>query len=247
MNIILNEKSYVEDLLLNPSKENVTGQNLWLVARYYNELGYNKSKIHDMVEHYLLRNDPGCNLVAMGDLVDRATKSANKRKLLQLDSIPITYAELDTVKNLTSIREQKVLFTLICLAKLSNESSGEKTNWVNRSIKEIFELANMYSMTKEKQSLLIHSIYKKGLIEFSKRVDNTNIKVVCLNYDSDPCIQITDYRNLGNQFLRYMGEPFIECESCGLIVRKFSNRTKYCPACAKRINLLNAKEQRLKS
>ena len=247
MNIILNEKRYVEDLMVNPSKDNVTSQNLRLVARYYNELGYNKPKIHDMLEHYLLRNDPGCNLVAMEDLVDRATKNAGKHKLRQLESIPITYSEIEVVKQLTSIREQKVLFTLICLAKLSNEIAGEKNNWVNHSIKEIFELANMYSMTKEKQNMLIHNIYKKGVIAFSKRVDNTNIRVVCLNYDSDPCIQIYDYRNLGNQYLRYLGEPFVECESCGLIVRKFSNRMKYCPSCAKKINRLNAEERRIKS
>lgn len=236
MNIILNEKRYVENIMISPSKDNVTSQNLWLVARYYSELGYKKAKIYDLLEHFLLRNDPNCNLVAMSDMIDRAIKGAGKRKLLQLESIPITYAELETVKELTSIREQKVLFTLICLAKLSNEIIGTKAGWVNHTNKEIFELANMYSMTKEKQNLLIHSLYKKGLVAFSKRVDNTNIQVLCLDYDGDSCLDIYDYRNLGNQYLRYLGEPFFECESCGLVVKRNGRRQRFCSSCADEIH-----------
>lgn len=236
MNIILNEKRYVEDLMVNPSKENVTSQNIWLVAKYYRELGCNKGKVVENLEHFLLRNDPTCNLVAMGDMIDRAAKGTGKRKLLQIESIPITYTEIDAVDNLSSVREKRILFTLICLAKLSNEISGEERNWVNYPMKEIFELANMYSVTREKQNLLIHNLYKQGLISFSKRIDNTNIQVKCINYNSDPCLYISDYRNLGNQYFMYKGEPYIQCESCGLIVKRTNRSQKYCQDCAKDIN-----------
>ena len=247
MSIILNEKSYVEDLLASRAKENVTNHNLRLVSRYYHELGCNNTKVRDLLEKFIIRNDPNFNVVRMSNIIDRAAKNIGKKKLVQLDSIPITYAEIDLVQKLDSIREQKILFTLICLAKLSNEINGINLGWVNRSVKEIFELANMYSMTKEKQHLLLHSLYKQGFIVFNKRIDNMNIKVSCLNYNSDPCLYINDYRNLGNQYLRYLGEPYFECESCGAVVRKTANNMKYCSDCAKEINRLNAKERKIKS
>ena len=247
MNIILNEKRYVEDLLVSPAKENVTSQNLRLVSKYYHELGCNKPKVRELLEAFIVRNDPNYNIVRMSNLIDSAAKNAGKKKLLQIDSIPITHAEIGVVDGLSSMRERKILFTLICLAKLSNEINSNDTGWVNKSVRDIFELANMYSMTKEKQHLLLHNLYTQGFIEFGKRVDNMNMRVTCLNYDSDPCLMIYDYRNLGNQYLRYLGEPFFECESCGLVVRKTVNNIKYCPLCAKEINRLNARERKIKS
>lgn len=235
MNIILNEKRYVEDLIVNPAKENVTSQNIWLVAKYYRSLGCSKGKVVDALEHFVLRNDPTCNLVSMGGMIERAAKNASKRKLLQLESIPITFAEIGVVDALDSVRERKVLFTLICLAKLSNEISGTTKSWVNHSMKEIFALANMHNMTNERKSLLIHSLYEKDLIAFSKRIDNTNIRVKCINYDSDVCMRISDYRNLGNQYMKYNGGSYFECESCGLVVKKTGQWQRYCTDCADKI------------
>lgn len=231
MNIILNEKKYVEDLIVNPAKENVTSQNVWLVAKYYSELGYNKAKTTDMVEHFLLRNDPRCNLVTMSNMIDHAVKNAGKKKLLQIESIPVTFAEMDVVDGLSALVDRKVLFTLICLAKLSNEITGTESCWVNHSVREIFELANAYSMTNQKRNMLIHKLYKQGLVAFSKRIDNTNIQVKCINYNSDACLQVSDYRNLGNQYLRYKGGPYFECEECGLVVKRNSSRQLYCDNC----------------
>lgn len=242
MRIILNEKRHVEDMLLSPDKENVSGQNLWLVARYYYGLGCSKEKVRDLLEKFVIKNKPTANVVKLGSLLDKIVKGASKRKLLEIESIPITYAELEVVDALESKREQKILFTLICLAKYANEAGGNMSGWVNQSVKDIFSLANMHAMLKQNQYKLIHNLYVKDLIGFSKRVDNMNIQVKCLNYDSDPCLQIYDYRNLGNQYLRYKGEKFMECESCGLVVKRMSSRQKYCPDCAKEINNLNAKE-----
>lgn len=246
-NIILNEKAHVERLLAFPSEDNVTGQNVWMVARYYNSAGYDKKKIRGLVEDFLVRNDPQCNLVQMGDMIDRAVKDSGRRQILELNSIPVTYAELKLVDELEVARERKILFTLICLAKYSNAVSGTLNGWVNYPLKDIFYLANTYNLVKPKMYALLHDLGEQRLIGFSRRIDNTNIQVKCLNYDSDPKLQIYSFRDLGNQYLKYKGEPFFECQSCGAFTRRTNRSQRYCVECGKEINRSRAYERWLMS
>ena len=243
MSIILNEKSYVEDMLALPSPDNITGKNLWLVARYYHEQGCDKKKIESLLEQFLLRNDNHVNLIHMQPVIDRAVKNAGKKKLLQLNFVPITYAEMETVDSLESVRERKLLFALIALAKYSNEANDTDTGWVNMSIKDIFQTTGMYAMSKQKKHALIHSLYERGLINMSKRIDNMNLQIKCLNYDSDPCVKIYDFRNLGNQYLWYKGEPFCQCQVCGLIIKRTARQQKYCPDCSREIHMIQMQKR----
>ncbi len=246
-NIILNEKSYVEDLLAYPSEDNVTGQNVWMVARYYNSAGYDKKNTKKFVNDFLIRSDPQCSLLKMEDMVDRAVKDSGRRRILELNSISVTYGELKTIGELESVREQKILFTLICLAKYSNAVSETLNGWVNYPLKDIFYLANTYNLVKPTMYALLHSLGERELIGFSKRIDNTNIQVKCLDYDSDPKLQIYSFRDLGNQYLKYKGEPIFECQSCGAFTRRTNRSQKYCVECGKEIHRSRARGRRLMS
>ena len=46
-----------------------------------------------------------------------------------------------------------------------------------------------------------------------------------------------DLRNLGYQYLKYYGEPFLECANCGLTVKRANNKQKYCNSCYESIHL----------
>jgi len=74
-----------------------------------------------------------------------------------------------------------------------------------------------------------------GLIQFSKKVDNTNVRV-CFAEDGDVAMTITDLRNLGYQYLKYHGEPYFECTNCGITVKidepTKGRKQKYCKECA---------------
>ena len=80
-------------------------------------------------------------------------------------------------------------------------------------------MANVQISTK-RQSLMLSDLRDIGVIRSSKKVDNVNINVLCLDDDGDPVMQVTDFRNLGNQYLMYHGHQYIECASCGLVVPK---------------------------
>ena len=77
--------------------------------------------------------------------------------------------------------------------------------------------------------------------EFSKKIDNTSVRV-CFAEDGESCMSVSDFRNLGYQYLKFTGETgFFECQNCGLIYKdKNQGRVrprKYCSDCALEIHI----------
>jgi hypothetical protein len=76
------------------------------------------------------------------------------------------------------------------------------------------------------------------MINFSRKVDNTNVQV-CFAEDGDEVMRVTDFRNLGYQYLKYHGEPFFICQNCGVTDRYNDpvrgRKKKYCKECAAKV------------
>jgi hypothetical protein len=73
------------------------------------------------------------------------------------------------------------------------------------------------------------------MIGFSRKVDNTNVQV-CFMEDGELALHVTDFRNLGYQYLKYHGEPYFVCANCGITTKLNDpvkgKKQKYCPECA---------------
>ena len=107
-------------------------------------------------------------------------------------------------------------------------------SWVNNKDNEIMAMANINTSIK-RQGMMYRTLRECGMVQFSKKVDNTNVRV-CFAEDGDVVMHVTDFRNLGYQYLKYHGEPYFECENCG-ITSKINdpikgNKIKYCSNCA---------------
>lgn len=258
MNIVLDEREYAENVLQSHNLGPKPTEALTRVARYYLSFdGAKKSDARQAVEEFMLRCDPNINLVKWQEALDHIMRNAAKHDLINIDSVPITQKELDVCGSLpgdtkrtdllmykgTSNKPlQRLLFTLICLAKYFDAVSSKNNGWVNRPDKEIFKLANVLTSVK-RQSLMLNDLLRLGCIGFSRKVDNVNIKVLCIDHTGEPVMQITDFRNLGYRYMMYCGEPYIECEQCGLVTRRRKNIQKYCPDCAIDVDRQKARER----
>ena len=60
-------------------------------------------------------------------------------------------------------------------------------------------------------------------------------------------LRITDFRNLGNQYMMYLGESYFQCVECGLVVRRITNNQKYCDDCAASVYVRKSVESALKN
>lgn len=230
--IILNERVYVEGLLASPSLDDGVTETITRVARYYHSEGYKKEEIIGLIEDYMIRCNPNINIVSWQTLIDKISASAGKYPLVDIQAVHITQSEIEKIKALTGIVAQRFMFTALCLAKYGDALSPNNNGWVNRADSEIFRLANTTLNTK-RQGLLINDLWTLGYVGYSKVVDNINIQIKIVDDDSPIVLSVTDFRNLGYQYMRILDPAgFIECRECGLVVKRRSRGHKYCDACA---------------
>lgn len=237
MSLILNEREWARDKIDRHDLGDHPVDTLNKVARYYRQVeGCSRAETRKRLEYFLLRSDPYANLVSWSDTLDKLAKNAAKYKLIEIEGITITRSEIDAVAAVGSMSVQRLAFTLLFLAKYWNMVRDKNDNWVNTSDKDTLIMANIRTSIK-RQCDMFHKLREAGFVQFSKRVDNLNVRVVPISTDEndEPILYITDPRNVGNQYMMYCEEPYFPCEECGLVVRRKSARQKYCPSCANEV------------
>lgn len=237
MSIVLKEHEWTENMIQSRTLGKKPFETLSRVARYYIDKGYSKKDTRNMLDSFLLQCNPTCSLPKWSDRLDFAVNRALKYNAVDIDSIDITAPEMDKIRKLEGKQIQRLAFTLLCLAKYWLTVEPHRDYWVHNKDNEIMSLANINTSIK-RQGMMYRNLKAVGMIQFSRKVDNTNVRV-CFAEDGITVMQITDFRNLGYQYLKYCGEPYFECQNCG-ITTKISNpvkgkKQKYCKSCAAEI------------
>lgn len=253
MAIVLNEYEWAERMVADRKLGSSPYETLSRVAKYYFEKKHSKREVRKLLDEFLMQCDPDASLVSWSSALDKITRNASKYPPIQIDHINISPGELEWIEKLEGKQFRRLVFTLLCVSKYWNIVSDTNNNWVNTDDKEIFQMANV-SATAAKQDLMYGNLIKLGYIRQSKRIDSLNIQMLtpCVQNEEGLCVK--DFRNLGYQYMKYCGEPFFECERCGITVKEKAysatrslcdgkrrvdpgRKHKYCQSCAMEIRL----------
>ncbi len=246
--VVLNETKWVEVMLKDKSLGKKPFETLSRVARYYLDAGLTKKEARSSIENFLILCDPSASVLKWDKTISAALLRASKSKAVNADKIYITGKETEKIKTLSSKQLQRLAFTLLCIAKYWKEVNPEFDGWVFNRDSEIMSMANINTSIK-RQGLLYHALKEAGFIRFSKKIDNTSVKV-CFIEDGSPILEIRSFKNLGYQYLKFLGEPCFECQKCGAIVKiryETGRRPKYCKECAIKIKTKQNTDQSMKS
>lgn len=234
MSIVLNEYEWAERMISNHDLGKRPVETLNRVAKYYFATGYSKREVRHMLDTFLIQCDPSASLPSWSDMLDRIAKNVDKYPIIRMDGINVTSKELEAIGKLEGKQIRRLAFTLLCVAKYWDAVSERNDHWVNTSDREIMQMANISTSIK-RQSAMFAELKDVGMIRFSKKIDNLNVKVAFME-DGEVSLHIQDFRNLGYQYLKHYGAPYFECENCGLTVKiqepARGRRQKYCPSCA---------------
>ena len=238
MPVVLNEKKQAEYIIEKGEVGNKPTSTLFLLAKYYRQKeNLNKEQTFNKLNEFMEKNYKNYNSATWEDIIEDISKKANKYPLREIDYIEITKSEIDTIRNVCNIKYEKLLFTMLCYAKLYNKISDKNNGWVNTDIKELFRVARVSVRYRNDKFLYLNDLETAGLISFSNKNDNLNLRVTFVDNNSDTVLRIDDFRELGYEYLNYIGDgKFIRCECCKKLIRKKSNKQKYCTDCYKRIN-----------
>lgn len=177
-------------------------------------------------------------------LCEKLLSNEISREFRKVESVYLCQSELDIINKGETDKEKKLLFTLFVLAKINGTNSG----WVNNEIKDIFQLANITATIKDR-ALLLHKVYKAGLIGQSFRNDKLGYKVD-LGKDNEPVVLVVDsFENIGNQYIANFKDGWKMCECCGKLFKVKSKKdfsSKYCKQCAINIETENHRNRQEK-
>lgn len=231
MKILLDERAYAQKMMESHMlDEKDFYSDLFLLIKYLYSEGYRKAKIFEILKDFNIDTDK------YFELINKYIYRASKKKLVQIDYIPVTQKELDTIHNVKNTAKEKLLFTYLVLAKYNNLKSGKENNndWVNLEEKEIFKLARVACSLTERDKM-IYELKEDGYISNSKKITSLNVKVLFVDDSSDPVLKITDMRELGFQYQETMPNNLIRrCVSCGKPYKLKSKKCRagLCPQCS---------------
>lgn len=232
--IILNEKEYAENCLRNGIVDNKPFITLSVLAKYYYYIhGYRKKRIERLLTEYLSKHYSRYEVdeISWNTSIEKIANRAGAYPLYQINGVKITKPELKIIESLNNKVLERLMFTMLCLAKLGDKKNSTNNGWVNADSKEIFSYARIDCRLDERE-IRIGELWQLGLLEFSKRNDNLNCRVTFIDNDSDEELFISDFRELGYEYRKYKGENFIHCAECGILTRNNKNKTKkHCANC----------------
>ncbi len=232
--IVLNEKAYAEECLQKKSIGDKPFYTLTILAKYYYYcFGYRKAKITALLTDFMEKYYPryNGNKAIWNESIEKIAKNAGKYTLFEIDGVWITKAEFETIENIKSKTLEKLAFTLLCLAKLGNMRNPKNNGWVNNDAKEVFTLAKISCSVSNRYEQL-GKLHQLSLLEFPRRIDNLSCRVTYINDDSEKKLFISDFRELGYEYLKYLGNNYKRCQECGKLFKVSKNHMKICPLCS---------------
>lgn len=176
--------------------------------------------------------------------IKRQTKRATQYELRDIAPVKIYKEELDEIAQCPDLRKQKVLFSMLCMAKYNNNLRENNNNWVNFDARAIFESANVH-VSVEQRDLILYILKEDGYIRHSLKVTNNNIQVLYCepddkHADEDAVLVVSDLRRLGDIYINYLGgairgkRTLKICRLCGCpFLAPLSRHVHYlyCPEC----------------
>ena len=233
--IILNEKEYAEDCLKGRFNSDKPLLSVAILARYYYHCKkYKRKQIISALMEFLEQHYPQYRRDAdyWTESIEKVVDNAKKYPLHEIDGVWITEAELITIDSINDDVLARLAFTILCLAKLNNMRNPKCNGWINTDDKEVFKLARISGTVAERR-VLLGRLCKMGLLENSKRIDNTGYRATYIDDESPQKLLVSDFRELGYEYYLYKGENYTRCCECNILIPNNKNRTKkYCSACS---------------
>lgn len=228
---VLNEKVYAEMCLREGIVDKNPYQAISILAKYfYHCCKFKPKKICELLLDYLKEYYPKYELNEEQWIasIEKLATNSKKWTLYEFTGVKITKKEIEVIKSIKNKSLEKLAFTSLCLAKLHNLKNKKNNSWVNTSTSEIFKVSRI-SCSAYEQDVKLNKLYILGLIDFPKKNDNLNYRVTFCDNEGEEELFISDFRELGYEYLSYLGEKFIHCSECGILTPPGdTNRKKYC-------------------
>lgn len=247
--LILNEEQYAKNLYDGKITEvKSLMAKIRYVTRYlvHSEHKRDEDVYQDAVE-WLQKYHDNFDESYYSNFIADAIKKAHKYPFYHVDNIAITQSELDKIASLNNLREEKVLFVLLCMAKQQAVSNRFTNGLVKYSITELCKMARI-SVPSDDREYILYEIVQKGLLGYPKKNNTQCLIVNFVDYESDVVLTIDemDCAELAYKYLEWKnsGVGYGRCELCKRLMKKSKkNPQRFCERCSHEVGDISEGEK----
>ena len=235
--LILNEEKYAKDLYdgNNTEIKSIMAK-IRYIARYLIHSEHkNENEAYIETVQWLNKYHNNFDESSYSNVISDAIKGAFKYPFYIIDDIKITKSELEMISSLDNLRAEKMLFVLLCMAKLQSMSNGFTNGLVKYSITDLCKAARV-SVPADDREYILYEIVQKGLLGYPKK-NNTQCLIVNFMSNDDVVLELneTDCQELAYIYLSWKnnGKGYTKCQRCHRPMRQSKTKPKkYCEECA---------------
>ena len=163
-------------------------------------------------------------------------KKAKKHPFKQVSEVCITKNELQFIKNLNDIKQEKVAFVLLASAKYYDVVRGTQKNTAYMRNSDICKLARVTIPVKDRD-VFMQFAYDKGVLLRHSRAASTEKTVGFISNDENDNVVLrlkeNDFKDLAYTYLAYKTpHKFRRCVICRGWMKKDSKDRQICKDCS---------------
>jgi hypothetical protein len=233
--MIFYENKRAEELLKSGHVSHVCFDDVVILAKHFKRIGKNKSQVKKSLIDFYEKNNPDFNEVLAIKIINSAINTAQKFGMRFPIDVKITESEVRTIRSAGDYKTQKILFTMLVLAKyfknnntklvenkIEDISDEEYDNnfYVNYKITDIVKIAKVNISKRERNNFAYEMQQKELIVGIGLKA----YKICFVNDNSPIAIMVTDMNTLIDFYPWY-------CENCGKILERKAKRHSLCAEC----------------
>lgn len=236
-----NEISYAKKMLDSGFLTNKRMYELNILAKYFFYLGYKPKEVQERVVDFCNNYFDSFSEAKYFDKIQSILNNARKMPIIEVGTIQITEKEVEFINSIKEpFKFNDVLFCLLVIKKI-REKLGQQP-YLNCKYTKFTKSCGLSS-----PKVLYPLLRRLEQLGFIRVCRNSNLEIL-FNVDasnSPTVIEVNDFGNIYAYYHNYLGKGrYVECSSCGKMVRVKGNRRKYCNECARIINIQKTLERK---
>ena len=250
-NVIFSEKKNIEKIMLSGeiSQDNVVHVISSMAKYNYRVNNINDKDNYNAIVWWLNRNYKYYVETELNSIILNKIHAAHNYELLESDDLVIYKSEMDMIQSADNIREEKVLFVLLCIAKLQKNIFKYNNGKYKFPLTNIFKLARVHIKSTDR-GIFMNKLLTEKFINPPFKVDDEHRYVNFMSDGIDDEIVLTineqDFEELAYVYENYKnnGIGFTRCQKCNKLIKQGKTRPrKYCKDCAEIVEKENNKER----
>lgn len=238
MNFLFNEKSAIENMI---NMKVVDNDNIFVTIKdlaRYNYFVYNMDKDNNYksILKYLQKNGQNINEENVYNIIDLCVQRAKKHPFKQVSEVHITKNELQFIKNLNDIKQEKIAFVLLASAKYYDAVRDTKKNTAYMRNSDICKLARITIPAKDRDVFMQFAYDKRVLLRHSRAASIEKTVGFISNDENDKVVlrlKENDFKDLAYTYLAYKtSHKFRRCVVCNCWMKKDSKDRRLCKECS---------------